>query len=317
MDSGAAGFPAEAGPMDVSGSCVQVSLTIQPPAPPDILIVMDRSTSMNNDINDQTCAGGCGGSSKWSLLSAALENLVMTTETTVNWGLKLFGNDDQCGVTDGADVGVGPSSASAIQAALAVSPAGYSPTETAMASAVAYMQELDDSSPKYILLATGGRPTCTPGGNDMTADDSAGAETAVANAAAAGFPTFVVGVAGSSDALSTATLNSLAASGNEPQTGAATAYYTLADVAPLNLALTNGSSGGTGCTISLLGHADAGVASISVTTGNGGAVVPEDPINGWSYTDATMSSIVLNGSACTDVMNGADTGITITYDCGG
>src|ERR1700689_3740890 len=47
---------------------------VQPPTS-DVLILMDRSSSMNDDSNEMTCTGGCGATSKWSLLSAAVENL--------------------------------------------------------------------------------------------------------------------------------------------------------------------------------------------------------------------------------------------------
>jgi hypothetical protein len=310
MDAGGGGSGGDAGPVDGNGICVQVSLAVQPPPPPDILILQDRSASMNNDINGQPCAGGCGASSKWALLSTAIENLVMTTETSVNWGLKLFGTDGACGVTDGAAVEIGPSASSAIQAALTVTPGGDAPIAAAMDSAVAYLRELNDSSPKFILLATGGQPSCAPGG-DAAADDSAGAETAIANAAIAGFPTFVVGAASGSD-VAAATLDQMALKGNEAQTGAATSYYTLSDIAALTAALSTMPTPLTSCVISFDGDA----VSISVVTSEGTVELPEDPANGWSY-DASMRNIMLNGTACQDLMNGDDTGLILSYSCGG
>src|SRR5947199_112552 len=58
---------------------------------PDVLLLQDASGSMNNDINDLSCAtGGCGPTSKWSLMTAAIKQVVTETETQVNWGLKFF-----------------------------------------------------------------------------------------------------------------------------------------------------------------------------------------------------------------------------------
>ncbi len=318
MDGGGAGSGGEAGPLadgSGDGTCVQVAVAIVPPPPPDILIVMDRSVSMNDDINGQSCAGGCGAGSKWSLLSAAIQNLVMTTETRVNWGLKLFGDDGACGVTDGAAVKIGPSNASAIQAALTMEPGGDAPMTAAMNSAVAYLQGVSDSNPKYLMLATGGQPNCMSGG-DAGTDDSAGAEAAVARAAAAGLKTFVVGVAASSDAVATTTLNGLAMNGGEALIGRPTSYYTLSDLAvPLTDAVGKRVSDLQECAFSVSDRADAGTVSISVTTSNGTVDVPEDANNGWSY-DATMQNILLNGSACTALLDGTDTSVIFSYACG-
>ena len=53
--------------------CGIVNLVRATPVPPDILIVMDRSSSMNDDSNEMVCTGGCGASSKWALASAAID----------------------------------------------------------------------------------------------------------------------------------------------------------------------------------------------------------------------------------------------------
>jgi len=68
--------------------------------PPDILIVLDASGSMNEDSNNMSCSGGCGANSKWALLTPALNMVVMETQAEVNWGLKLFADTDStCGVS--------------------------------------------------------------------------------------------------------------------------------------------------------------------------------------------------------------------------
>src|SRR5262245_13097471 len=40
--------------------------------PPDILIVLDASGSMNNDIADMSCNNGCGATSKWAQMTPAI-----------------------------------------------------------------------------------------------------------------------------------------------------------------------------------------------------------------------------------------------------
>src|ERR1022692_770282 len=92
------------GTAGTTGTCAQAAVTINP-LPPDILIVEDRSGSMNDDQTDTTCNGGCGARSKWALVTAAINQVVMGTDTKVNWGLKFFADADaQCGVNGGVAV---------------------------------------------------------------------------------------------------------------------------------------------------------------------------------------------------------------------
>ena len=70
--------------------------------PPDVLILLDASGSMNNTTDDLSCGGGCGAASKWAQLTPALDALVAENESTVNWGLKMFADSDAaCGVSSG------------------------------------------------------------------------------------------------------------------------------------------------------------------------------------------------------------------------
>src|ERR1022692_1848866 len=79
----------------------------------------------------------------------------------------------------------------------------------------------------------------------------------------------------------------------------------------------NATSGGLECTVNLPPPTVAVTISVSITTSDGGTIqVPEDPTNGWSYS-SDMQSVVFNGSACVDLQAGAQSGVTITYPCGG
>ena len=117
--------------------------------PPDILIVLDASGSMNEDSANASCTGGCGANSKWALLTPALNQVVMQTETEVNWGLKLFADtNNTCGVgANMAAVPVGANNAAAIAAAIAartdaagnVTNGSRTPTRAAEDAAVTYL----------------------------------------------------------------------------------------------------------------------------------------------------------------------------------
>jgi len=67
--------------------------------PPDILILLDRSGSMNEDLTGMSCTGGCGAMSKWNITTAALAAYLPMVEGVVNLGLKLFASSSNGNVT--------------------------------------------------------------------------------------------------------------------------------------------------------------------------------------------------------------------------
>ena len=206
------------------------------PLPPDILIIQDRSGSMDWSA-DATCMRNCGANSRWSQVTAALNQVVSTTDTMVNWGLKFFGSSNSCTVTPAPEVPIGPMNGAAIVAAIGRTTTGSpTPTRNGMNAAAAYMATLTDANPKYLLLATDGEPTCNPDlpASMMNTADSAGAQQAVTDAFNLGFKTFVVGIG---DTMGAATLDQMAINGGMPQTGATTSFYQVTDTASLVAAL--------------------------------------------------------------------------------
>lgn len=303
------------GTTSIGTGCAQQQVPINA-IPPDILIIQDRSESMTDNSNDQTCRGGCGTTSKWSQVTTAIETVVNATSGSVNWGLFYFGNGvTECGVNTTPAVPVSSTSAAQIVASLgANAPSGATPTTATVNNAVAYMKTLTDPNPKYFLLATDGEPNCL-GGNANNTDDT-GAINAIANAKTAGYPTFVVGIGNVST--STATLNSMAVAGGYPQTGATTQYYAVVDTASLETALTQIVGMVASCTISLA-NTPSGQWTIAIfATENGTAVqIPSSTTNGWTYTDSTKTSITLVGSTCDNLKNGTYSKVQFVYTCVG
>jgi von Willebrand factor type A domain len=269
--------------------------------------------------------GGCGANSKWAQITAAINNVVSQTDTTVNWGLKFFADKDAtCGVNPGVAVPVAPMNSGPIAAAITASTSANggvangssTPTAQAIVVGTTYLGTLTDPNPKYLLVATDGLPNCATGKG--SGDNSPATEQAVAAALTAGYPTFVVGIATTSDAMATATLNAMAVNGGEPQTGGTTSYYSVTDTASLETAL-NKIIGIVGsCTISLA-TAPTGFTNvaISATDASGNTVViSPDPTNGWSY-DATKANVILNGTACADLQNGTYSNFQFYYACAG
>ena len=214
---------------------------------PDILIVQDRSGSMNNDDNDQSCNAGCGANSKWSQVTAAITNVVGANDGKVNWGIKYFSDTTPCDASMPPAVGIAANNGTAVATSLmATAPSGNTPTRDAITYGAMYLASLTDTNPKYLLLATDGLPNCPAGCASMTSpsnmctvtdnptEDQA-AETAVMMAASQGFKTFVIGIGNVATAENT--LNQLAVQGGEPQPGAATEYYAATDEAAFELAL--------------------------------------------------------------------------------
>jgi hypothetical protein len=225
---------------------------------PDILIVQDRSGSMNNDDNDQSCtSGGCGANSKWSQVTAAITNVVGANDGKVNWGIKYFPDNTLCDASNAPTVGIAAGNGAAVAASLtATKPGGNTPTRDAITFGAAYLAALTDSNPKYLLLATDGLPSCPAGCAAMTTSstmctmtdnptEDLAAETAVMMAATQGFKTFVIGIGNVATAQNT--LNQLALAGGEPQPGAATDYYAATDEAAFELALNRIVSTIAGC----------------------------------------------------------------------
>jgi hypothetical protein len=294
--------------------------------PPDILIVLDASGSMNEDQTNTSCGNqGCGATSKWALMTPAINQVVNDTQGEVNWGLKFFADSGSCGVNNNAAVPVAPMNATAVATAImgrtsangGVSNGSSTPTRAAENAAVTYLTQLamTDQNPKFIVLATDGQPNCPMSGNTST-DDSPAAIAAVTAAKTAGYPTFVVGIATGGGAAET-TLNSMAVEGGYPQMGAATQYYAVSDTAGFASVLRTLVGMATTCQYSIPAPpTNDGTTSredIQVTGDNG--TIPQDANNGWTYTDNTHTSITLHGTSCAAVTAGTITTVTIIFNC--
>jgi hypothetical protein len=293
--------------------------------PPDILIVLDASGSMNEDAMNMSCTGGCGALSKWALLTPALNQVVMETETEVNWGLKLFAdvNNNTCGVSPNmAAVPIGASSAAAIAAAIAartdaagnITMGSRTPTRAAEDAAVTYLTGLTDPNPKFILMATDGQPNCPASGNSSN-DDTPGAIAAVTAAATAGFPTFVVGISAPAGAANDA-LNGMADAGGYPR-AADPRYYPVTSAAEFVAVLRTLVGVATTCTFSIPPPPtnDGTTSREDISVGSNTGPIPQDANNGWTYSDTTHTSITLHGSSCAAVENGTITNVTIIFNC--
>lgn len=288
--------------------------------PPDLLIVLDKSGSMNQLPDGTMCApdGGviatCGPMGKWAQMTAAINQVVKQTETSIRWGLSTFPDDnDGCGVAATPVVPIDNQNAANIAAAMLSDPImGRTPTRTALVNAGTYLAALGDPNPKFVLLATDGLPNCAPAGVSSGASDADGAIMAVTNLAAMGVPVFVVGIGDLAEAQMT--LTAMAIAGGRPQ-AADPRYYPVSSTAELATVLTNIGGAIGRCSFGL-GSAPPDPSNIAVT--GDGLRIPKDltHMNGWDYgTGGT--SIQIYGSWCDQARAGTLKDIKAVFGCPG
>jgi hypothetical protein len=276
--------------------------------PADLLLVQDRSGSMTMG------AGPGSAQSRWQAVTSALDAVVGKTQASVNWGLKLYPNPGSaCGVQNGVELAPTTNAHDQIVGLFmsrAAASRGGTPTRAAVEAATAFLKASTSPNPKYLLLATDGLPNCLNGDGSDRGHDEDGAVKAVADAEAAGFATFVVGIA--IDATSTMTLNRLADAGSKPRNDPTMHFYPATSQDELTSALA-AIAGQVGSCVFPLDKQPPSPQDVAVDV-NGKRIGP-DPANGWTY-GAGMRSIELHGKAC-EAAKIDDAKTQIIYGCPG
>jgi len=317
---GAGGGSMPGTPPSTGNNCGVKRIDLQS-GPSDLLLVLDRSRSMLEDVMGRD--SGTMGPSKWSEVVGALDPVVMQTQGKVSWGLKLFPVRDLCGVPDGATVPIAANNYGAVMGAIrsndpGVGSAGATPTRVAVEKATEVLKASSSPHSKYLVLATDGLPNCIPGsssggGMAWANSDAAGAISAVAAAAAAGFPTFVVGIA-TTGTNANDTLNMMAVSGGRPRSDAIK-YYPVASRDELVTALQSITGMIASCTFPL---DSLPPVPDNVAVEIDGQRVARDPaqMNGWNYGPDNRS-VILYGAPCDNLKAGRSKNVQILYGCPG
>jgi hypothetical protein len=292
--------------------------------PANIVMVLDTSSSMNDDAAGGSCLGGCGGASKWSAVVSGLDSVLGSPGLVVNWGLQFIGVGDAC--TAGPIlVTTGPGTGLPIMEELAnytrggnLALTGNTPTREAVRNAVFFLSGLPGllvPGPQAILLVTDGEPDCGAGVADPRAPDTEAAVGAITEAAVQGVPTFVVGVG----ALGVATddaVSRMAAAGGLARSGSP-AYYPVADaIDVVNTINQMVSTVGT-CMFAVppppTSNGTTSREDIAVFADD--KQVPQDANDGWTYGDSSHSTVTFHGSSCDAVRAGTARQVTITFLC--
>jgi hypothetical protein len=273
-------------------------------SPAELMLVLDRSGSMR-----MSAPGSLN--SKWVDVTAALDETLMKTDTAVLWGLKTFPNLATCTVDDGVLVPSAAGNYGNLSAAIkAQTPDGNgTPTTIALKKAVAYLKTVTSKNPKYLVLATDGEPNCMDGLTPGLTDEGAAVQ-AVKDAAAAGFPTFIVGIAATG--LANTVLNDMAVAGMQPRM-ADPRYYAVNTRQDLITALGLITGEVTNCIFPL---ASDPPSPDDVTVTVNGMKVARDGTHatGWDYAPGGKA-IQLFGATCDVVKQGSSDKVAITFGC--
>ncbi len=312
--STASSFKYDAAPASPDANC---GTQTQNPTPQsvDLLLVLDRSGSMADDIaTDNACTTGGGRrdaapcSPKWPAMTDSLNQVLKSSPAQVQWGLKFFGtpNKQACTVDSGVEVAVGPNTAAKIQTAMGnTSPADNTPTMAAINAAVTYFGTVKDGLGHYILLATDGLPNCDPGTSGTVTDTSIQDATNAIGVAytTAGIKTYVVGIGSSAGNLD-----------NFAQAGGTGNYFPANSPDQLTAALGSIVVAVASCTFKMTKAPDD-PSNIGVYLDQN-TKVPRDASDGYSLASDNLT-ITFNGSYCDGLKNGTYQVMQVFFGCPG
>lgn len=282
--------------------------------PADLLLVLDRSTSMTWDMSrdDECAATDPTCQQRWATMTQTLDQVLVASSSNIRWGLKLFaspvpsdaGAEENCTVSPGVDVNVADGTATSIRDAIhATEPLGYTPTLLALQYAIPYLKDLADPHQRYILLATDGEPNC-----DGASPTTSGAVQAnhvideISAAAAAGIKVYVIGMGPSTNIRN---LDKFAVAGETEH------YYPATSAAELNAALSSIVGQVASCTFSLTSP-PPDPNNIAVYLDK--QIVPRDASNGWILS-ADQRSVLFVGSYCDGIKADGYKQVQVYFGC--
>lgn len=299
--------------------------------PSDVVLVLDKSASMGKVLWDGDGDPNTPAVTRWRSLHGAVEQVVVARERALNFGAVLSPSElatsdysaAACPVEATPEVPVAPMNAATLLAALpppdAQGPAltGATPTRAALSAAFAHLDAQMDGLPRAVVLVTDGPANCSLEAPDEPARFEVYDDTVVqvvADAAAAGITTFVVGLAvadvvspnaqdGEPDATNLFDrLNELALAGGAPQDDPDQRFLGASDQPGIAAALTTIADVLSPCVFALdpipkyPDYVDLWVDGVDYARATD--VADCAGLDGWRYVDAETGMLELCGHAC-------------------
>lgn len=279
-------------------------------ANPAVMFVLDRSQSMTTRFG--------AGRSRWSVLTNALASSLPPVDDTMAIGALLYPargsstSSTQCTVASSADLAPATGNVSSLVSTMrGSSPEGSTPTAEAIDIAAASLRAFRAAtSARALVLATDGGPDCNSaldpstcrcvsGGrcNATRCLDDARTVERIANQAAAGLPTYVIGIQDSTDDSLVDVLDAMAVAGGRPQKGLAHRYFAASSEAELDAALVAIREQVAVCTFLITSVPDAS-GTISITLDGESVPYDETGTNGWTWSNRDNGEIRFVGDAC-------------------
>jgi Mg-chelatase subunit ChlD len=309
--SGGAGTGGGAGGATSGGGVCESNSIQTQRLSPDMLIVLDRSLSMEQGWRWDPSVNGV------KAITAALQADVafgLMTFPGTSGGSVLPGTDLTC-ATGSLNVPIAHNNATAISQALdATSPEGATPTAATLQAAHAELGKIvvspdEVASPKYVLLVTDGAPNCTNGSFGGGGQDSAAVAasvSAIQTMAQSGIKTYVVGYDTQNDAALRSALDQMARAGGTGDT----AHRAIENESGLIAAFQQITSTALSCEFALEKQvADKIYVRVAL---DGRQLVVDDP-NGWVLS-ADRRKVLLQGSACSS-LSGPGHLLNVTVEC--
>lgn len=287
----------------LGSDCGQTELTIDPIAP-NLLVLLDISGSMHENLDGNTCFEIPGFTTcpptKIEIASQVITQMTVRYRDDIYWGLASFPGDGECGPPASVLAPAAGNAETVSSQVAATAPAGRTPINAAIAHIQASGVLADPARKNYLLLLSDGAESCN--------GDNANSAQRIGEMAAMGISSFVVGFGGGVDAPA---LESFAVAGGVPNTNGSSSYYQADSAAQLELALGAILSSVVGCEFALAAPPDDPSA---VWAFFDDVMVARDPTDGW-VLDAATNTVTFVGAACAQLQSGSVTDIDVVFGC--
>lgn len=319
-----AGF--DAGPPDAACEPRPVTFTA---AVPTVMFVIDRSGSMQWDLNGNEYDGG--QPSRWQVESRSLSLVLPPQDARIAMGAVMFPSvgSQACDLSSSVNLSPALNNAAALLRLFQIQPVGGTPTAGALQLAASHLQGLHTaSSARALVLTTDGAPNCNLSLNASTCVCTVPLDPITGRCSIVGnclddvvtlntlrtlyqqdkLPTYVVGLASAQNPFNWV-LDQMAVAGGVPRAGTGHRFYSADSQAELTDALNRITAQLTLCTY--LSNTLPGVNEKFVVRVGGTPV--DAGTTGWEWANYANGELVLHGAACDSAAQGAV--VTALIEC--